>query len=158
MSRSNNPITSELPDMELMHSENTIDLRQQPPLYGVHLDVCRDRLEQDERGLPEEGPHRVQDQQHEQHTQRRVYVILVLPVRQPEHSGRTYHDHRAQSVGQHVEEHPAHVHLMAAIAVRVAMAMAVTVVVLHGRRRRLECLIVLVVIGAHQLCQTVSTT
>lgn len=93
----------------------------------THLNVRRHRLQQNQCGFAQQWPHRAQHQHHQQHGQRRVHVVLVLPIGQPHYQCADHHDDAAQCVAQHVQIHAAHVHVAIANAVGAATAMTVPV-------------------------------
>lgn len=115
----NDPVAGQLPHVELVHRQHPVHLLQQPPLDGVHLDVRRNGLQQNERGLAEQGPHRVQNQDDQQDRQGRIHVQLVLPLGEPHDQRANDDDHTAEGVAEHMQERAPHVHLGRVVRVAV---------------------------------------
>ena len=87
------PVPRELPDVELVDCQDAVHLRHQLLLQGVHLDVCWHGLEEDQRGLDQQRPDGLEDEDDEDEGEAGVHVVFVLPVSLPHDHGGDDHDH-----------------------------------------------------------------
>ena len=103
--RGDDPVSSQLPDMEFMHCQDTIHLGHQLLLERVNLDVCWNCLKQNESRLNEERPDGAEDEHHQHDGEAGVHVVLVLPVSLPHDDSRDDDNYGSKSIGHHVQEH-----------------------------------------------------
>ena len=96
--------------MDAGHSVHRAD----QPLLEVHqVDVGGEGVEEDEGGVPEEGPGGDADDADDEDAEDGVEIVPVLPVREPYDGGADDDNNTAQSVSQDMQEHPGDVHLPA---------------------------------------------
>ena len=83
--------------MDAGHSVHRAD----QPLLEVHqVDVGGEGVEEDEGGVPEEGPGGHADDADYEEAEEGVEIVPVLPVGEPDHGGADHDGDTAQSVRQ----------------------------------------------------------
>ena len=87
------PVPGQLPDVELVHGEDPVHLGHQLLLEAVHLDVGGHGLEEDQGGLNQQRPDRLEDQEDQEDAEARVHIVLVFPISLPHDQGRDDDDH-----------------------------------------------------------------
>lgn len=60
--RCDDSVPGQLPDVKFVNGKNTVDFGKKPPLDGVNLDVGRHGLQENQRGVPQQRPDRMEDQ------------------------------------------------------------------------------------------------
>lgn len=95
VSGGDDPVACQLPDVKLVNCQDPVNLRHQFLLQGVDLDMCGNSLQQDEGGLDEERPDRLENEDDEEERETWVHIELVLPVSLPHYDGGDDDDYRA---------------------------------------------------------------
>ena len=111
MGGSDDSVSGQLPDVELVNCQDPVNLRHQLLLQRVDLDMCGHCLQEDQGGLDQERPDRLEDENDEEDGESGVHIQLVLPVSFPHYDSGYYDDHRAEGVSHDVQEDTSHVHL-----------------------------------------------
>ena len=87
MGRGDDPVTRQLPDVKLVNCQDSVNLRHQLLLQGVHLDVCGNGLQEDQGGLNEERPDGLENEDDEEEGEAGVHVQFVLKLSLPHYDG-----------------------------------------------------------------------
>ena len=95
-----------------MNIGHCLDCSDQTLLQVQQVDVGGDGVEEDQGGVPEEGPGGDADDEDDDEAEDGVEVVPVRPVREGDHGGADHDDDAAEGVRQNVQEHPGNVHLM----------------------------------------------
>ena len=140
MGGSDNSVSSQLPDVELVNCQDPVNLRHQLLLQRVHLDMCGHSLQEDQGGLYQERPDRLEDENDEEDGEAGVHIQLVLPVSFPHDDSGDDDDHRAESVSHDVQEDSSHVHLTGGAS---TSTMTVTMSMIMRVSVRVSCLALL---------------
>lgn len=92
----------------------------------VYLNMCRHRLQKNQRRFAKQWPHRTQHQSDQQHRQCRIHIVFVLPIGQPHNQRTDDHNYTAQSIAQHMQIDSAHVHLRRSASTTVTVTVAMS--------------------------------
>ena len=101
------------PNVKLVDAGDPLHWGDQPLLQVHQVDVGGDGVEEDEGGVPQQGPGGGADDEDDEEAEDGVEVVPVLPVWEPDDGGADHDDEAAQGVCQDMQEHPGDVHLPA---------------------------------------------
>ena len=99
------------PHVELVDAGDALDSLDEVGLELGQVNVGRDGVEEDQGGVPEEGPGGDADDDHDDEGEDGVQVVFILPVSQPDDRGADHHHYGAQCVRHDVQEDTTDVHL-----------------------------------------------
>lgn len=84
-------------------------------LQRIHLNMGRYRLKQNHSRFLQQRIGGVHDQNDHQYTEKRINQIATAPIGVHYEQSGDADDHRAERIGEYVQEHTSHVHLLTAV-------------------------------------------